>query len=88
MYTLVFIYEGHGKIERLTVKLFYQCPTFTASNGNVFIVGGSCEMIIATNIYVIRMGRSQQGECSRILWKEENYVLGNARWVDTWSISP
>jgi hypothetical protein len=88
MYTPVLIYKGHGKMARLTAKLFYQCPTLSASKGKVFIAGGSCQMVIAINIHVIRMGISQQSEYSRILWREDHYALCNARWVDTLGIWP
>jgi len=52
---------------RLTAKLFHQCPTLSARKGKIFVAGGICHVIISTNIRVIRMGGSQEGESRRIV---------------------
>jgi hypothetical protein len=87
-WTHLFLYRGHGKMMRLTAKLFHQCPTFSASKGKIFVAGGICHVSSSTNIRVIGMGRSQEGERRRTVWRGKHYASGNARWADTWDISP
>jgi len=83
--THLFLYKGHGKMARLTAKLFHQCPKFCAKKGKVFVAGGSCHMVIPTDIRVIIMGKSQQGECKNILWRE---IITLRAMHGTWDISP